>query len=73
MDFLKLPIKDIRTFDGRKLQDSERALRKELVSLRMDVYNAGPQTNAKIRNMRKTLARLLSVAGEARNNKSKTK
>lgn len=64
MDFNKLSTKDIQSMDARKLMDNTRALRKELVTMRMDVYNAGPQANAKARNMRKTLARLLTVANE---------
>lgn len=62
MDFAKLPNKEIKTFDQRKVADTAVALRKELVTMRMDVYNAGPQANAKARKMRKTLARLLTVA-----------
>lgn len=66
MDFNKLSKKDIRSYDARKLADTTASLRKELVTMRMDVYNAGPQVKAKARNMRKTLARLLTVAGEAK-------
>ncbi len=66
MDFVKLPKKEIRSFDARKLADTTSTLRKELVTMRMDVYNAGPQVKAKARNMRKTLARLLTVAGETK-------
>jgi len=64
MDFIKLSSSDIRAMDAAKLQDNTRSLRKELVTMRMDVYNAGPKVNAKARNMRKTLARLLTVANE---------
>ncbi len=71
MDFLKLSSKDIKGFDGKKLADSERALRKELVTMQMDVYNAGPQRNAKARAMRKTLARILTTANNQKSVKSK--
>jgi ribosomal protein L29 len=64
MDFTKLSSKDIRAMDVRKLSDNVVSLRKELVTLRMDVYNAGPQAKSKSRNMRKALARLLMVAAE---------
>jgi len=64
MDKNKLNIKEIRAMDAKKLGDTAKTLRKELVGLRMDVYNAGPQAKANARNMRKTLARLLTVGGE---------
>lgn len=73
MDFKNLSSKDIRSMDVRKLSDSTIALRKELVTMRMDVYNAGPQANAKARNMRKTLARLLTVANEKSNSAKNSK
>jgi ribosomal protein L29 len=64
MDFNKLSSKDIRSLDKQKVADAATALRKELVTMRMDVYNAGPQAKSKARNMRKTLARLLTVSTE---------
>ena len=64
MDFNKLKVKEIRAFDAKKIGDTVKNLRKELVGLRMDVYNAGPQAKTQARNMRKTLARLLTVGIE---------
>jgi ribosomal protein L29 len=37
------------------------------------VYNAGPQAKSKARNLRKTLARLLTVGGEKSNVAAKKK
>jgi ribosomal protein L29 len=62
MDMNKLKTKEIRAMDSKKLQDSAKNIRKELVGLRMDVYNAGPQAKSKARNLRKTLARVLTVS-----------
>jgi ribosomal protein L29 len=62
MDMNKLKIKEIRAMDSKKLQDSAKNIRKELVGLRMDVYNAGPQAKSKARNLRKTLARVLTAS-----------
>jgi ribosomal protein L29 len=64
MDFNKLNTKEVRALDGKKLADTVKNIRKELVGLSMDVYNAGPQAKSKARNMRKTLARLLTVGAE---------
>ena len=64
MDFNKLNTKEIRALDAKKINDTAKNLRKELVGLHMDVYNAGPQAKTKARNLRKTLARLLTVGVE---------
>jgi len=64
MDFNKLNVKEIRALDAKKIGDTVKNLRKELVGLRMDVYNAGPQAKTKARGLRKTLARLLTVGVE---------
>ena len=73
MDFNKLNTIEIRALDAKKIGDAAKNLRKELVGLRMDVYNAGPQANSKARNIRKTLARLLTVGAEKSNVVAKKK
>lgn len=70
MDINKLNTKEVRAMDAKKLGDTAKNIRKELVGLRMDVYNAGPQAKSKARNLRKTLARVLTVWVE---NSSKSK
>lgn len=72
MNFVKLPKKDIQSFDLAKLHDTAKSLRKELVTLQMDVYNAGPQARSNARLMRKSLARLLTAAN-AKQNAAKAK
>jgi ribosomal protein L29 len=67
MDFNKLNNKEIRALDTKKIGETVKNLRKELVGLSMDVYNAGPQAKTKARNLRKTLARLLT-AGAGKSN-----
>ena len=64
MEFKKNSAKDLRSLDATKISETAKVLRKELVGMRMDVYNAGPQAKATARNMRKNLARLLTVAVE---------
>jgi ribosomal protein L29 len=64
MDLNKLNTKEVRAMDAKKVADTVKNLRKELVGLSMDVYNAGQQAKSKARNMRKTLARLLTVGAE---------
>jgi ribosomal protein L29 len=64
MDYNKLKSKEIRALDTKKIHTTANSLRKELVGYRMDVYNAGPQSKTKSRNLRKTLARLLTIGTE---------
>jgi ribosomal protein L29 len=71
MDIVKLNAKEVRAMEVKKLIDSAKSIRKELVGLRMDVYNAGPQAKSKARNLRKTLARVLTVCGEKTNKSGK--
>jgi ribosomal protein L29 len=73
MDFNKLTSKEIRALDAKKIADSVKNLRKELVGLSMDVYNAGPQAKSKSRDLRKTLARLLTAGVEKSNLAAKKK
>ena len=73
MDFNKLNTKEIRAMDAKKIGDAAKTIRKELVGLQMDVYNAGPQSKGKSRNLRKTLARLLTVGAEKANVVAKKK
>ena len=67
MDINNLNVKEVRAMDSKKIGDAAKLIRKELVGLRMDVYNAGPQSKSKSRNLRKTLARLLTVGAEKAN------
>lgn len=64
MEFKKNSAKDLRALDAKKISETAKTLRKELVGMRMDVYNAGPQAKAVARNLRKNLARLLTVGVE---------
>ena len=64
MNLTKLTAKEIRAFDAAKIAETSKALRKELVGLRMDVYKAGPQASAAARSVRKVLARVLTVGTE---------
>jgi hypothetical protein len=61
VDFLKLKMNDITSFDSKKLRDTEVSLRKELGTIQMDVYNVGPQVRTKSRNLRKVLAQILTA------------
>ncbi len=71
MDLQKLSINDIKGLDAAKLRETEKAVRRELLDVRMDIYTAANKHTGKIRGLRKTLARVLTVAGTAKAPKSK--
>ena len=65
MDLHKISIGDIRTFDKARLSDVRHQIQRELVKIRMDIYTARAQHAGKVRGLKKTLARLLTVTNEA--------
>jgi ribosomal protein L29 len=71
MDLQKLSIDDIKGFDGAKLRETEKAVRKALLDVRMDIYTAENKHTGKIRGLRRTLAQVLTVAGATKAGKSK--
>ena len=64
MDLHKLKTEEIKGYDASKFSETERDLRRELLTLRMDIYNPRNKHTAKFRGLRKSLARLLTVKHE---------
>jgi ribosomal protein L29 len=64
MDLQKISIGDMRTFDAARLRETEDLLRRELASMRLDVYTSGTKSAAKKRGLKKNLARLMTVTTE---------
>lgn len=65
MELHKLKADDVRGFDAAKLRETEKDIRKALVDIRMDIYSPRTQHAAKLRGLKKSLARLLTVAHQA--------
>ncbi len=61
MELHQLSAEEIKGFDAAKLKETEGEIRQSLVTIRMDIYTAKNQHTAKIRGLRKSLARLLTV------------
>lgn len=61
MELHQLSAEEIRGFDPAKIRETEGEIRQALVTIRMDIYTAKNQHTAKIRGLRKSLARLLTV------------
>lgn len=61
MELHQLSSEEIRGFDAARIKEAEGEIRQALVTIRMDIYTAKNQHTAKIRGLRKSLARLLTV------------
>lgn len=64
MELHKLTAEEIRGLDAAKLREVEGDIRKQLVGIRMDIYTAKSAHASKIKGMRKSLARVLTVTTE---------
>ena len=61
MELHQLSAEEIRGFDAGKMRETEGEIRQELVKIRMDIYTAKNQHTGKIRGLKKSLARLLTI------------
>lgn len=66
MELHKLSVENIKEFDSAKIRETEADIRKELVNIRMDIYTARNQQTAKIRGLKKSLARLLTLENQGK-------
>ena len=69
VDFEKLTLDEMRSWDAAKFGEIELDLRKSLASMRLDIYTAPASNVGKKRNMKRALARLLTVRGEQKKKK----
>ena len=65
MDLQKLKSEEIRGFDAKRSAEVEGQVRRALLDARMDIYNPAARGAAKIRGLKRTLARLLTLRGAA--------
>lgn len=74
MELHKLTSADLKGLDVTKLRETENDLRKQLVDIRMDVYAAKAASAAKVKGLRRSLARLLTFGNDlARKNPAPAK
>lgn len=60
----KMAMDDIRKLERANLKEVADDVRRELAQIRMDVYTAAATNVGKIRGLKKTLARVMTVASE---------
>jgi ribosomal protein L29 len=68
MNVDKLSNDDIKTFDLGKLREAERSVRTEISRSRMDILGSTVQTTVRQRELRRTLARILTATTKSQKN-----
>ena len=66
MDYTKLSTQEIRGYDLARSREVEEAVREELAGIRMDPYANQASSSARVRVLKKSLAKVLTVRNEAR-------
>ena len=65
MEMHQLTTEELRGYDSAKKRDTELEIRRALVAVRMDIYAARNSQSAKVRGLRRSLARLLTLNGQS--------
>lgn len=64
MDYFKLTAEELRSKDVGELRATTQEVRKSLAQVRMDIYTASAVNTGKVKKLKKSLARLLTVSNE---------
>ena len=64
MDFEKMTIEEVRKLDKDGMREAEVGIRRQLASMRMDVYTSANAQSGKVGKLKTGLARLLTVKTE---------
>jgi|GEM_PF-3077507 len=65
MELHKIPTEEIRGFDSARRREIVTQIRGQLLQIRMDIFSSKAQHSAKIRGLKKTLARILTIGNQA--------
>ncbi|MEN9835878.1 MAG: Ribosomal protein, partial [Pseudomonadota bacterium] len=61
MELHKVKKEELKGFDAGKLRETEKDIRRQLHDIRMDIYSGPGKHTGKIRGLRRTLARVLTL------------
>lgn len=64
MDFEKMTIEEVRKLDSAGMRETEVGIRRQLASMRMDVYTSANAQSGKVGKLKTGLARILTVKTE---------
>lgn len=71
METSKLTMAEIAGFQPAKLKETENEIRRELATVRMDLYTAKSSHRGKIVKLKKNLARIMTVQTQKRQSATK--
>lgn len=71
MDLKKIKIDTFRSYDLEKLESVSQDLRKELASLKMDIFTQGSKKAGDLSKLKKNLARSLTLITEKKRSEDK--
>jgi len=71
MDFKKIKMDTLRSYDLAKLKSVSQDLRKELASLKMDIFTQGSKKAGDLSKLKKNLARSLTLINEKKRSEDK--
>ena len=61
MELHKLKKEELKGYDAAKLRETEKDIRRQLHEVRMDIYSGPGKHTGKIRGLRRSLARVLTL------------
>jgi ribosomal protein L29 len=64
MDLHKLKAAEIRSWDSKKIGETASEIRLEMANIRMDIYSAKSGSAGKVKGLKQSLARVLTVNNE---------
>lgn len=73
MELHQLTTEELRGYDAGKMRETEKDIRRALVDIRMAVYAPRGANTAKVRGLRKALARLHTLRHQAAGSKQSVK
>lgn len=71
MDLKKMKMDTLRSYDLDRLDSVSKDLRKELASLKMDIFTEKSKKSGSLLKLKRNLARSLTLIGEKKRNEGK--
>jgi len=71
MELNKINAETLRNYDTSKLNDVELDIRSQMLRLRMDIYTEKAKNSAKMKGLKRGLARTLTIRNEKSRSKKK--
>ena len=73
VDPVKTSLEEMRKMNYAQIKETEEEVRRDLLKMKLDVYTAPSAQTSKVRNLKKTLAKVMTVKTEKRAEETKTR